>query len=49
MGKPKLVKGYYIFKDAAGQTNYVATSRVRMIQTQPRGQAEEPIFTPPKR
>lgn len=35
--KPKLVNGYYVFKDLNGQTNYVSQTRVRAIEPQPRG------------
>ena len=38
--KPQLVSGYYVFKDLKGQTNYVAESRVRAIEPQPRGYSE---------
>jgi hypothetical protein len=47
--KPKLVNGYYVFKDLHGQTNFVAESRVRAIEPQPRGSERSSSGTYEKR
>ena len=39
--KPKLVRGYYVFKDVYGHTNHVSEARVRAIEPQPRGYSEK--------
>jgi hypothetical protein len=46
LGKPKLVQGYYVFKDATGKENRVSATRVRLIEPQRRGWTKEPSFTP---
>jgi hypothetical protein len=43
--KPKLVQGYYVFKDSSGRTNHVSKTRVRAIEPQPRGYSEKPGST----
>jgi Bacterial protein of unknown function (DUF903) len=43
--KPKLVQGYYVFKDLNGYTNHVAEARVRAIEPQPRGYSKKSGFT----
>jgi hypothetical protein len=35
--KPRLVEGYYVFKDMKGYTNRVSEGRVRAIEPQPSG------------
>jgi len=46
-GKPKLKGGYYQYKDAKGNENYVSQSRVLVIQPQSMAE-EENKFTPAK-
>jgi hypothetical protein len=46
VGKPKLVEGSYVYKDALGQQGRVSVLRVRSIEPQRRGWSEEPTFTP---
>ena len=39
--KPRLVEGYYVFKDLDGHTNRVSEGRVRTVEPQPRGYTEK--------
>ena len=41
LGKPKLVDGSYVFKDVNGRTNWIPSSRVRLIQPQSYGSSSE--------
>ena len=41
MGKPKLVDGSYVFKDTSGRTNWIPSSRVRLIQPQSYGSSSQ--------
>jgi len=46
LSKPKLVQGYYVFKDATGKEIQIAAMRVRLIEPQRRGWSKESTFTP---
>jgi hypothetical protein len=46
--KPKLKHGYYTFKDAAGNENKLAQSRVLMIEPASMAAEEKDQFKPPK-
>ena len=41
VGKPKFVDGSYVFKDPQGRTNWIPSSRVRLIQPQSYGSSSE--------
>lgn len=43
--KPKLINGYYVFKDVNGNTNYVSQTRVKAIEPRSRGYGKEPAST----
>ena len=46
IGKPKLVQGFYVFKDATGKQTQLNPMRVRRIEPQRRGWSKESTFTP---
>ena len=46
VGKPKLINGFYVFKDPAGHTNAISELRVRQIQPQSSAESEDAIFKP---
>jgi hypothetical protein len=46
--KPKLKKGFYTFKDAAGNENRVSQNQVLEIEPASMAEEEKTRFTPPK-
>jgi hypothetical protein len=46
LGKPKLVQGYYVFKDVTGKETRVTAMRIRLIEPQRRGWSKDTTFTP---
>jgi hypothetical protein len=46
--KPKLKHGYYTFKDAAGNENKIAQSRILEIEPASMAEEEKDRFKPPR-